>query len=328
MHQLSRTSACCLLLALLSTQAADAADASMAGIKRVVFLGDSITQAGGYVVDAECWLLAHGIDVEVLNLGLGSETASDLTPEESAGHAKRYGFPRPAVSERLGRLLAAVKPDMVIACYGMNDGSELLANAAGTKRFADAVTALRTAILAAGAKRVVLASPPVAESKAADWEKNVHDQNLGRYTQWLLGQRAAGWEVVDIHTPMRKALDAARAQKPDFAFTKDGVHPGAEGHWVMASAVLEQAFAAKLEGMTAADRLFPANGADICRLVAERQGIRFAAWMGSIGHKRPGVFGGPSHKPAPSLAEAEAEAVKLTTKLTTLLARKSGKERK
>ena len=34
--------------------------ASLVGVQRIVFLGDSITQAGGYVADVECWLLAQG----------------------------------------------------------------------------------------------------------------------------------------------------------------------------------------------------------------------------------------------------------------------------
>jgi lysophospholipase L1-like esterase len=85
--------------------------------------------------------------VEVLNLGLGSETASDLAPEENAGHLKKYGFGRPFVSERLERALTATKPDLLFACYGMNDGGSLPPDASGTKRFADAVTHLRDAAI-------------------------------------------------------------------------------------------------------------------------------------------------------------------------------------
>ena len=106
------------------------------GVHRIVFLGDSITQGGDYVTDVECWLLAHGLQVEVLNLGLGSETASDLTPEENGGHLKKHGFGRPFVSERLERALAATKPDLLFACYGMNDGGSLPPDTSGTKRFA------------------------------------------------------------------------------------------------------------------------------------------------------------------------------------------------
>lgn len=292
------------------------------GVRRLVFLGDSITQGGEYVVDVECWLLARGQRIEVVNLGLGSETASDLTEQENAGHLKAHGFGRPAISERLDRALTALKPDMVIACYGMNDAGSLPADELGTKRYAEAVTRLRERCLKAGAKKVVLASPPVKEAKADQWEKNVHDQNLGRYTGWLLSMKAAGWDVVDIHTPMRKALDDARVQKPDFAFAKDTVHPGREGHWVMASAILTQHFGADLARIDHAEQLFPQNGAEIRKLVKERMQVRFAAWMTAIGHQRPGVPGGPKAKPGLPPDQAEAKAATITATLATLLAGK------
>src|SRR5580700_3200382 len=40
------------------------AAAMLRGVHRIVFLGDSITQAGDYIVDCQCWLLAHGFEVE------------------------------------------------------------------------------------------------------------------------------------------------------------------------------------------------------------------------------------------------------------------------
>jgi len=288
------------------------------GVHRIVFLGDSITQGGDYVTDVECWLLAHGIQVEVLNLGLGSETASDLTPEENAGHLKAHGFGRPFVSERLARALAATKPDLLFACYGMNDGGSLPPDESGTKRFADAVTHLRETALKSGVKRVVICSPPVEDAKG-NALKNFHDENLTRYTTWLLTKRADGWDVVDIHTPMRQALDAGRAKDPAFQFAKDGVHPGREGHWLMAREILTHAFGAKLDGVTAADNLFPAHGAEIRKLVHDRMVVLFNSWMTQIGHKRPGVAGGPGAKPGLPLAESQAKAADLAKQIQMLL---------
>jgi lysophospholipase L1-like esterase len=287
-------------------------------VKRIVFLGDSITQAGDYVVDIECWLLAQGQDVEILNLGLGSETASDLTAAENESHLKKFGFGRPFVSERLQRVLSATKPDLVFACYGMNDASSLPAAASGDLRYAEAVSRLRDDVLQSGAKQVVLLTPPVRECREGEWEQNTQNRNLTRYTAWLLSMKAEGWTVVNIHTPMRRALDEKRANQPEFGFTKDGVHPGREGHWVMASCVLKQYFGANLNGITNADQMFQRNGAEIRKLVQQRQKILFDAWMTQIGHQRPGVPGGPDAPRGPSLKDAQAEASVISEKIRQL----------
>ena len=294
------------------------ATALLQGVHRIVFLGDSITQGGEYVADFDCWLVAHGVRAEVLNLGLGSETASDLTPEENAGHLKAHGFGRPFISERLERALAATKPDLLFACYGMNDGGSLPPDESGTKRFADAVTHLRETALKAGVKRVVICTPPVEDAKD-NAAKKFHDENLTRYTTWLLTKRADGWDVVDIHTPMRQALDAIRAKNPAFEFAKDGVHPGREGHWLMAREILTQAFGAKLDGVASAEELFPAHGTEIRKLIHDRMVLLFNSWMTQIGHKRPGVAGSPGAKPGLPLAEANAKATDLAKQIQAQL---------
>lgn len=287
-------------------------------IRRIVFLGDSITQAGEYVVDIECWLLSRGCAVEVLNLGLGSETASDLTDAENAGHVNAYDFGRPAISERLERVLTATKPDMLVACYGMNDGGSLPADDSGLERFSAAITGLRDAALNSGVKRVVLCTPPVHDSK--ETAPGRHDENLARYSEWMLSKRAEGWEVVDLHGPMRAALDAERARDPGFVFAKDGVHPGREGHWNMARSFLQQFLGENLDGVSSSEQLFNSNGDSIRELVREKMRVLFGAWMSSIGHNRPGVAGGPDASPGIPVNEAEAKAAELTGKIKAMIA--------
>lgn len=53
-------------------------------------------------------------------------------------------------------------------------------------------------------------------------------------------------------------------------------------------------------------------------LVQERMTIRFNAWMTMIGHKRPGVPGGPRAKPGPSLDEANRKAAEITRQINQL----------
>jgi hypothetical protein len=77
----------------------------LAGVKRVVFLGDSITYSGAYIEDLEAVLRVRnpGLRAEFLNLGLPSETVSGLSEPGHAGGA----FPRPVLNERLDRVLEA-----------------------------------------------------------------------------------------------------------------------------------------------------------------------------------------------------------------------------
>ena len=305
-----------LIECIAMSSMANSAPAPLDGIKRIVFLGDSITQAGDYVTDIECWLLSQGQQIEVIDVGLSSETATDLLPKENADHLKKYGFPRPSVSARLDRTLAATKPDLVVACYGMNDASGLPNNAAGLKRYSEAITRLRDAAFQAGAKQVVLCTPPIHDSPH---KPDPHEENLVAFSQWLVSKRADGWIVVDIHSPMRRELDEIRKTNPSFQFQPDGVHPDRNGHWVMAREILTQFLGADLGTSTSAESFFPSNGPAIRTLVDQRRLTLFSAYMGHIGHTRPGVPGGPEQKAAPTLSEATAQAAQITEKISPLL---------
>ena len=112
-------SVCCPALLILSLvlQTAAADDSFPLTAQRILFLGDSITNSGYYVADIETQLRIQGVDPmpELVNIGLPSETCTGLSEPD-------HPFPRPDVHERLDRALAKVKPDVVVACYGMNDG--------------------------------------------------------------------------------------------------------------------------------------------------------------------------------------------------------------
>src|SRR5437660_34552 len=128
------------------------------GVHRILFLGDSITQSGQYVDDIETQLLLHFPDrkIEIINCGLSSETVSGLSEEGHAGGA----FPRPDLHERLDRVLAKVKPDLVFACYGMNDGIYLPFSDDRFDKFKRGMIKLHEKVTAAGAKIIHL-TPPV-----------------------------------------------------------------------------------------------------------------------------------------------------------------------
>ena len=74
-HCVSKKLASCLLI--LGTQVLYAQGIPK-NVKRVLFLGNSITYAGSYVTDIEAYFVAHYPNqaVEFINVGLPSETVS------------------------------------------------------------------------------------------------------------------------------------------------------------------------------------------------------------------------------------------------------------
>ena len=77
-------------------------------VKRIVFLGNSITWQANYVNDVIAYLTVHYPDrhFEFINVGLPSETVSGLSEPGHAGGA----FPRPDLHERLQRVLDQTRP--------------------------------------------------------------------------------------------------------------------------------------------------------------------------------------------------------------------------
>src|SRR3982751_2575490 len=104
-----------VVMALTASSAADERRFFLRDGQRILFLGDSITNAGMYVEYLDAYLATRFPDqrFELINLGLPSETVSGLSEPD-------HPYPRPDVHERLDRALAKTRPDVVVACYGMN----------------------------------------------------------------------------------------------------------------------------------------------------------------------------------------------------------------
>ncbi|MFT3935907.1 MAG: SGNH/GDSL hydrolase family protein [Chitinophagaceae bacterium] len=259
-------------------------------VQTILFLGNSITYAGSYITDVEtAFVLAHpDRTINFINVGLPSETVSGLSEEGHAGGR----FPRPDLHERLHRILAVIKPDIVFACYGMNDGIYLPFDEGRFQKYKNGINWLHDTLLQTGA-RVIMVTPPVFDELkgGAKGYANV----LDKYADWLLTQRTVKhWEVADIHYPMKKYLDAHRKLDAQFgvdgfALANDGVHPGDAGHWLMAKQLLlylgEKTAATFSSIKLLADNY--KNGAAIAKLVAERQNMMKDAWLTYTKHTRP-----------------------------------------
>ncbi len=318
-----------LLLALVSFVAAIAAraaaetpsfPAAVAKAQRVVVLGDSITYGGTYVDFVETVLRTRvpGWRGEIIALGLSSETVSGLSEPGHAGGK----FPRPDLHERLARVLAQTKPDVVLACYGMNDGIYFPLAEERFAKFREGMTRLHEAVVATGAT-LIHVTPPVFDPQPimakvlpagrADYPQPYAGYNdvLDRYSAWLVGQRTQGWDVVDAHGLMNASLARLRKADPAFSFSKDGVHPDALGHAVIARAILAAWGLRPDEGDLLA-LLVTTPEAELLKLIRTRRKLLCNAWLTATGHTRPGVT------PGLPLAEANAQAAAITEKIRAL----------
>ncbi len=278
-----------------------------ATVRRVVVLGDSITYAGGYVNAIATYFATRqpGRAIEFLNVGLPSETVSGLSEEGHAGGK----FPRPDLHERLGRVLAQSKPDLVIACYGMNDGIYQPWSEERFAKFKSGMVRLHDTAVKAGAK-ILHVTPPTYED--ARGGKAGYAAVLDRYSEWLVQQRgAAKWDVADVHTPMQRHLDEQWRRDPAYFISKDGVHAGEAGHWIMAREILRHLGARDLDGVAGPQEMAARHprGAEIAKLVGQRHALMRDAWLSATGHTRPGMKAGLP------LAEAQARATELDRRI-------------
>lgn len=302
-----------LIFFVVTAAARDALPEPLAAAKRVLFLGDSITYGGTYVDFVEAALRSANPQwtAEVLALGLPSETVSGLSEPGHAGGR----FPRPVLRTRLERTLAQVKPDVVLACYGMNDGIYMPWSKDRFSRYEAGILQLREQVHAAGAK-LIHVTPPVFDALPikdrilpAGLDQYSapfagYDEVLARYSSWLLSMRAVGWQVIDVHGPLSAAVAKRREAQPAFTFSKDGIHPDRAGHAQIAAAILTGL------GLSEEITQLPLRWANeeesaTLRRIRERRKLLADAWLSSIGHERPGMT------PGLPLDEAQRKAAEL-----------------
>lgn len=278
--------------------------------KRIVFLGDSITAAGAYVAAFDAWLLTRKAEQTpvVINAGLPSETVSGLSEEGHAGGK----FPRPDLAERLERVLDLTKPDLVVACYGINCGIYQPFDETRFMKYQAGMKHVKAEVEKRHAKFIVM-TPPFYDDlrKPADFSYNAV---LDRYSEWLVEQRSAGWTVIDLHGPMTRHIQTQRKTNPEFTVQPDAVHPNEAGSWLVARELIA-GFGERLpDTLTSAAEMLKAKHIPEAAwpLIQQRAAVRRDAYVATAGHKRPGVAAG---LPVP---EAEKKAEELTAKLVEI----------
>ncbi|OOG69651.1 SGNH/GDSL hydrolase family protein [Algoriphagus sp. A40] len=276
--------------------------------ERIVFLGNSITYSGKFVSYLDAYLTLRYPDrkLEIINLGLPSETLSGLSePNHAEGK-----FPRPDLRERLQRVLVQLKPDLVIANYGMNDGIYLPFDEERFDKFKAGMDWMHQAIENSGAE-IIHVTPPLYDERKGAAYANV----LDIYSDWLVSLRnTEDWKVIDLHWPMKKHQEDQRTINPEFAFSKDGVHPDESGHFLMAKIIL-LGLGEQVAGVKTIEELlapFP-NGKQVLDLIELRQEILKLAWLSQTGHQRPGIPEGLS------IEEAEKKVAEINQEIQSIL---------
>ncbi len=78
---------------------------------------------------------------------------------------------------------------------------------------------------------------PGAERYSWELVSDDYDQVVEQCANWITGQTRLADLVIDIHTPMEKAVTIARTSDPSFTFTRDGIHYNQHGYRFVAKSI-------------------------------------------------------------------------------------------
>ena len=258
----------------------------------ILFLGDSITQNGEYVSFISYYLLKEfpTSNFDILSIGLGSETLSCLTEND-------HPFPRPCLEERLDRALNKTKPQIIFACYGINDGIYHPFDSTRFKAFQDGVSLLKRKASAISAKLVLLTPPPfdplpiqdkLVTVSAPDFSYRApfegYDTVLETYATWLMSLDSDSITVIDVHKAVNQFVAKKRRSDPNYTLAKDGIHPSKLGHLVIAKTVLKTYGIQVSENLE--DELQDLKANALYEAIATKRKFDSEAWLPYIGYIR------------------------------------------
>ncbi|HEY3376171.1 MAG TPA: SGNH/GDSL hydrolase family protein, partial [Armatimonadota bacterium] len=196
---------------------------------RVAIVGDSITEQKIYSRFIEAYLTAcvPQLDAHAMQFGWGGD--------------RTVMFARRMANDAL-----PFHPTLVTLCFGMNDGGYRAFTPETGKAFQDPLLAIVTNFKAAGAT-VLVGSPGAVDSNAKYFRNGgtppaVYNETLGKLGELAKATAdAQGMPYANLHDTMMDAMaktKAALGEDADVCGT-DGVHPGWNGHLIMAYAFLK-----------------------------------------------------------------------------------------
>lgn len=201
---------------------------------RVIFVGNSITEAGAYVSYIYLYYMTHfpGKKLVILNGGIGGDKASDIY-------------------RRLDYDILAKKPNVLVLTFGMNDtGYYEFNNANADKTAAERIAASHASyqqieqrlLQLPGIQKIMMSSPPYDETAkfAGNYFPGKTKAMLEIIKFQELAARKNNWPFADLFRPMTTLNQ--QLQQNDSTFTiigPDRIHPGNAGHLVMAALFLK-----------------------------------------------------------------------------------------
>ncbi len=194
---------------------------------RVAITGDSITEQKIYSVYIEDYLLACRPAMNLTSIQFGWSGESS------------WGFLR-----RLDSDCLAFKPGVATTCYGMNDGAYAPISAAVSDHYRRSMEGLVDAFTKAGT-RVVVGGPGCVDTAAFHRDSvsaEEYNKTLAALND-IAKETAAKHNLpfANVYQSMHDVMEKAKSRYGN-NYTiagNDGVHPGANGHLVMAYAFLK-----------------------------------------------------------------------------------------
>ena len=208
-------------LILTGAVAVRADDLNIAAGEQIVAIGDSITQAGGYLRDIDVVFATQYPDLKipkVINTGISGQKAEDLVG-------------------RFGRDVVARKPALVTIDIGINDVWHRLGqphNDEVLRRYKENLERMVDAAQGAGI-RVVLCTPTVIQEDANS-EGNTRLNLACDVVRKIAADKKC--LLADLHQGFLDALAKKPADAKGNQLTSDGVHMNGVGDWLMAEVIV------------------------------------------------------------------------------------------
>jgi len=190
--------------------------------KKVVFFGDSITEAG----------VNKGGYIDVLQNMIAAKVAADKFELNGAGISGNKIYD---LYLRIEKDVLEKKPDVVVIWVGVNDVWHKSSHNTGTDfdKFGKFYDAVVKKIQATGAKVIIVT--PAAIGEKNDYS-NAQDGDLNAYSSWMRNYaKTNGHGLVDLRTIFHEYSLAHNPENKDRdILTNDGVHLNEKGNALVA----------------------------------------------------------------------------------------------